>query len=146
MFCQDPALAETLTAVHRTASHTTRHQRPKTDPYPDPDPYPHHSPHPPYAPFPDPGCSLRRRQLDYYFRIDTDTRFMRPHKEDFFDYMAQGNYTYGFVRTSSERGSWTEGLCAPDSTSFLRLTWHVAAPLEIAHDSMILTLALTLSI
>lgn len=43
---------------------------------------------------------LWRRQLDYYFRIDTDSRFHRPHRQDFFDLMARGNYSYAFIRTT----------------------------------------------
>ena len=50
------------------------------------------------------------RQLDYYFRIDTDTRFDAPHREDFFDLMARGNHSYAFVRAAHENGQWTEGL------------------------------------
>ena len=57
------------------------------------------------------------RQLDYYFRIDTDTRFVRPHREDFFDIMAAGNYTYAWVLGGRERGTLTEGLCVAVSWS-----------------------------
>ena len=47
--------------------------------------------------------------------MDTDTRFPQPVREDLFDLMARGNYSYAYVWSARERGSLTEGLCVPDT-------------------------------
>ena len=50
------------------------------------------------------------RQLDYYCRLDTDSRINAPVPIDMFNYMAANGLHYGFVRRSTERGGLAEGM------------------------------------
>ena len=50
------------------------------------------------------------RNLDYYCRLDTDSRINAPVPIDMFEYMATNGLHYGFVERSTEQAHLAEGM------------------------------------